>query len=101
MKELGFECLKSDADNFLYWKKGMNIVVAVVYVDDTLFCGPTRAIVNEIKGLIPNFTWEWISMRLLGAVSLPSLAQIVLPDSANDDSLEVDYGDLILLSSTS
>ena len=57
MKELGFECLKSDAGIFLYQKKGTNIVVAVVYVDDTLFCGPTKAIVDEIKGLFMK-KWE-------------------------------------------
>ena len=37
MKELEFEHLKSDAGIFLYQKKGMNIVVTVIYVDDTLF----------------------------------------------------------------
>ena len=57
MKELGFEHLKSDAGIFLYQKKGTNIVVAVVYVDDTLFCGPTKAIVDEIKGLFMK-KWE-------------------------------------------
>ena len=57
MKELGFECLKSDASIFLYWKEGMNIVVTVIYVDDTLFCGPTKAIVDEIKGLSMK-KWE-------------------------------------------
>ena len=57
MKELGFECLKSDAGIFLYQKKGTNIVVAVVYVDDTLFCGPTKVIVDEIKGLFMK-KWE-------------------------------------------
>ena len=33
MKELGFECLKSNAGIFLYQKKGTNIVVAVIYSD--------------------------------------------------------------------
>ena len=47
--------------------------------------------------VILNFPWEWMSMQLVGAVSLPSIAQIVLPDNANDDSMQVDYGDLILL----
>ena len=32
MKELRFEHLKSNTGIFLYWKKGMNIVVAVIYV---------------------------------------------------------------------
>ena len=36
MEELGFECLKSDTGIFLYWKKGTNIVVAIVYIDDTI-----------------------------------------------------------------
>ena len=57
MKELGFEHLKSNAGIFLYWKKGTNIVVAVIYVDDTLFCGPTKAVVDEIKGLFMK-KWE-------------------------------------------
>ena len=57
MKELGFECLKSNASIFLYRKKGTNIVVAVVYVDDALLCGPTKAIVDEIKGLFMK-KWE-------------------------------------------
>ena len=57
MKELGFEHLKSDAGIFLYQKKGTNIVVAVIYVDDALFCGPTKAIVDEIKGLFMK-KWE-------------------------------------------
>ena len=56
MKELGFEHLKSDASIFLFWKKGTNIVVAVVYVDDSLFCGPTKAIVKEVKD---TFMCKW------------------------------------------
>ena len=56
MKELGFERLKSDASIFLFWKKGTNIVVAVVYVDDSLFCGPTKAIVKEVKD---TFMHKW------------------------------------------
>ena len=56
-KELRFERLKSDAGIFLYWKKSTNIVVAVIYVDDALFCGPTKAIVDEIKGLFMK-KWE-------------------------------------------
>ena len=42
MKDLGFECLKSDADIFLFQKKNTSIVIAVIYVDDALFCGPTK-----------------------------------------------------------
>ena len=58
IKELRFECLKSNAGIFLYQKKGTNIVVAVIYVDDALFCGPTKAIVDEIKGLFMK-KWEY------------------------------------------
>ena len=44
--------------------------------------------------VIPDFPREWISMQSVGSVSLPCLAQIVLPDSAIDDSMHVEYGDL-------
>ena len=57
MKELSCERLKSDAGIFIFWKKGTNIVVAVVYVDNSLFCGPTKAIVKEIKDAFMR-KWE-------------------------------------------
>ena len=57
MKELSCERLKSDARIFIFWKKGTNIVVAVVYVDNSLFCGPTKAIVKEIKDAFMR-KWE-------------------------------------------
>ena len=56
MKHLGFEHLKSDAGIFLYRKKGTQIVVAIVYVDDALFCGPDKAIVAEVKA---TFMHKW------------------------------------------
>ena len=49
MKDLGFECLKSDAGIFLYRKKGTAVVIAIVYVDDALFCGPDIRTSKEIK----------------------------------------------------
>ena len=39
MKDLGFEHLKSNAGISLYKRKGTTTVVAIVYVDDALFCG--------------------------------------------------------------
>ena len=56
MKELGFEQIKSDPDIFLYKRKGSLIVVAIVYVDNAVFCGPSKAIVDEIKG---HFIRKW------------------------------------------
>ena len=56
MKDLGFECLKSDAGIFLFWKKNTNIVVAVIYVDNALFCGPTKDLVDEVK---EAFMYKW------------------------------------------
>jgi len=49
MRELGFERLKSEARIFCYNKKRTNLIVAVVYVDNTFFCGPDMAILNQIK----------------------------------------------------
>ena len=49
MKDLGFEHLKSDAGIFLYKRKGTTTVVAIVYIDDALFCGPDVKTIKEIK----------------------------------------------------
>ena len=35
LQELGFERLKSKAGIFFYKKKGTNIVIGIIYVDDT------------------------------------------------------------------
>ena len=56
MKELGFEQIKSDPGIFLYKRNGSLTVVAIVYVDNSIFCGPSKAIVDEIKG---HFMRKW------------------------------------------
>ena len=56
MKDLSFERLKSDVGIFLFWKKNTSIVVAVIYVDDALFCGPTKDLADEVKGA---FMCKW------------------------------------------
>ena len=48
MEELGFERLKTDAGLFLY-RKGKEIVLAIIYVDDAQFCGPSKSLVEKIK----------------------------------------------------
>ena len=57
MKSLGFERLKSDAGIFLYRKKGNAVVIAIVYIDDALFCGPDIRTVKEIKAAFMK-RWE-------------------------------------------
>ena len=49
LKELGFKHLKSKAGIFFYRKEGTNVVIGIIYVDDALFCGPNKAIVDPIK----------------------------------------------------
>ena len=56
LKELGFERLKSEAGIFFYRKKGTNVVIGIIYVDDALFCGPNKAIVDSIKA---QFMHKW------------------------------------------
>jgi len=56
LKELGFECLKSEAGIFFYKKKGTNIVISIIYVDDALFCSPNKAVVDAIKA---QFMHKW------------------------------------------
>ena len=56
LKELGFEHLKSEAGIFFYKKKGTNIVIGIIYVDDTLFCDSNKAVVDAIKA---QFMHKW------------------------------------------
>jgi len=56
LKELGFERLRSEAGIFFYKKKGTNIVIGIIYVDDALFCGPNKAVVDAIKA---QFMRKW------------------------------------------
>ena len=57
MKDLGFECLKSNARIFLYRKKGTAVVIAIVYVDGALFCGPDIKTIKEIRAAFMKH-WE-------------------------------------------
>jgi len=65
MKKLGFEHLKSEAGIFCYRKKGTDLVIAVVYVNNTFFCRPDIAILNEIKS---KFMVKW-ECRDLGTLT--------------------------------
>lgn len=49
MKKLGFKCLKSEAGIFRYKKKDIDLIIAVVYVNNMFFCEPNIAILNKIK----------------------------------------------------
>jgi hypothetical protein len=60
MIELGFKGLKSDAGLFLY-KSECGFVIAVIYVDDALFCSPNRDLVLEIKS---KFMQRWETQDL-------------------------------------
>jgi hypothetical protein len=48
MESLGFTCLNSDAGIFIFRNKD-SFVIAVIYVDDALFCGPLKALVMQLK----------------------------------------------------
>ena len=56
LKELGFEHQKSEAGIFFYKKKGTNIVIGIIYVDNAQFCGPNKAVVDAIK---VQFMHKW------------------------------------------
>ena len=62
MQELGFDRLKSDAGIFYYKHKCTGMVVAIVYVDDALFCGPDLRIIKLIKG---KFMQKWECRKLI------------------------------------
>jgi hypothetical protein len=64
MEELGFISLSSDAGIFLY-RKGTSFVVAVIYVDDAIFCGPDKEFTQSLKA---KFMQRW-EVRDLGDVT--------------------------------
>src|SRR5580692_7577955 len=58
MAKLGFKCLYSDASIFVCFDKAGHIeVIAVVYVDDSIFLGPNKSIVLAAKGAFMS-VWE-------------------------------------------
>ena len=56
IRELRFKCLNSNARIFLFKWKGSQMVIAIIYVDNALFCGPNKAIVDEVKA---HFMQKW------------------------------------------
>jgi hypothetical protein len=56
MKVLGFKHLNSDAWIFVC-REGTELIVAVVYVDDAMFFGKNKNLVNKKKALFMN-KWE-------------------------------------------
>ena len=55
MKALGLECLNSDAGIFVC-REGPNLILAVVYVDDAIFIGRNKNLVDKKKAL---FMAKW------------------------------------------
>ena len=56
MEELGFTSLSSDAGVFIFRGEG-SFVIAIVYVDDAIFCGPMIALVKKLKAAFMK-RWE-------------------------------------------
>ena len=48
MEELGFKSLSSDAGVFIFRGEG-SFVIAIIYVDDAIFCGPVTKLVLKLK----------------------------------------------------
>ena len=55
MIELGFEGLVSDAGLFIF-RNERGFVIAIIYVGDSLFCGPNAELVKELKD---KFMQRW------------------------------------------
>ena len=64
MEELGFTSLASDAGVFYYRGEG-SFVVAIIYVDDAIFCGPSKSLILKLKEVFMK-RWE---TRDLGEVT--------------------------------
>ncbi|KAF8824317.1 hypothetical protein HHX47_DHR8000004 [Lentinula edodes] len=57
MKTLGFKRLSSDAGIFIRRGKDGSLVIAIIYVDDALFAGPDKKLVDSLKGKFMSH-WE-------------------------------------------
>ena len=64
MEELGFTSLASDAGVF-YYRGEDSFVVAIIYVDNAIFCGPSKSLVLKLK---EAFMKKW-ETRDLGEVT--------------------------------
>jgi hypothetical protein len=64
MIKLGFQGLTSDAGLFIY-RDEHGFVIAVIYVDDAIFCGPNPSLVKDLKS---KFMQRW-ECRDLGDVT--------------------------------
>ncbi len=56
MLEMGFTRIKSDAGIFVY-KKGQTLVVVMIYVDDGIFFGSDKALIERLKNIF-MIRWE-------------------------------------------
>ena len=61
MEELGFKWLKTDAGLLLY-RKGKEIILAIIYVDNAQVYGPSKALVEKIKAAFMK-KWECHDLR--------------------------------------
>ena len=61
MKDLGFACLHSDSVIFVC-REGTRLIMAVVYVDDTMFFGKNKKLVKKKKFLFMA-KWECQDLR--------------------------------------
>ena len=75
MKELGFEGLISNAGLFI-WRNKHGLVLAVIYVDDALFCGPNKALVQELKEKFMK-KWECQDLGDVVRATLPSALNVI------------------------
>jgi hypothetical protein len=56
MEVLGFKCLNSDARIFMS-REGTKLIMAVVYVDDAMFFGQNKKLVDKKKAFFMK-KWE-------------------------------------------
>jgi len=57
MEAMGFKCLKSDLGVFVLMRSDQPVVIVIVYVDDAVFMGPQKHLVNSYKEHFMH-TWE-------------------------------------------
>ena len=64
MEALGFKHVLSDSGVFVHFSTDKILVIAIVYVDDTIFMGPNLSLVNKLKSVFMQ-RWEYYDTREL------------------------------------
>ena len=76
MRKIGFECSQSDAGIFIHKAKNGDIVIAMIYIDDSSFMGNNTTLVKEKKKAFMGYGNAMILVNSKSSLESPSDALV-------------------------